>query len=615
MATTLQNSSAEEKKTRSREEIPHEDRWNVEALYLSFEAWEADLKKWGREERREGHWQEITAFKGKLNEGADLLRNLFQTCFEFERALSKLYTYAHLRHDEDVANDQCKKAYTRISSLLFDFRQETSCVEPEILALPEAKLKEYLTAPALAEFRVYLEKIVRLKPYTLSAEKEELMALAGNALETPSRAFGSFNNADLKFAQIEDAQGRKLELTHAKFLLYLRGRDRKLRKEAFETLHHSFAAYENTLCDLINGEMQKHLFNARARGYKSCLDAALFSHQIDTSVYHSLIATVRKNLSVLHRYMGVRKKLLGYDELHLYDLHVPLVPEITFTMNYNEAVREIARSVLPLGGEYQTVLEKGLGQDRWVDKYENLRKRSGAYSSGCFDSMPYILMNYQGAFHDLMTLAHEAGHSMHSFLSGRNQPYHYSHYPIFVAEVASTFNEELLITDLLAKTKDKMQRAYLINQKIEDIRGTLFRQTMFAEFELRLHTWVEQNVPLTPALLKSEYRKLNSDYFGAHLVIDDAIDIEWARIPHFYYNFYVYQYATGISAAHALCEKVLKEGAPAKERYLKFLSSGSSRYPLELLELAGVDMRRSDAVEATIRHFDTLVTELEQALR
>jgi oligoendopeptidase F len=284
MTTTLQNSSAEEKKTRSREEIPHEDRWNVEALYPSFEAWEADLKKWGREEKREGHWPEITAFKGRLSEGADLLCNLFQVCFEFERALSKLYTYAHLRHDEDVANDQCKKTYTRISSLLFDFRQETSWIEPEILALPEAKLKEYLTAPVLAEFRIYLEKIVRLKPHTLSAEKEELMALAGNALETSSRAFGSFNNADLKFPQVEDMQGRKLELTHAKFLLYLRGRDRKLRKQAFETLHHSFSAYENTLCDLINGEMQKHLFNMRARGYKSCLEAALFPHQIDSSV-------------------------------------------------------------------------------------------------------------------------------------------------------------------------------------------------------------------------------------------------------------------------------------------------------------------------------------------
>ncbi|MFI5334267.1 MAG: oligoendopeptidase F [Chlamydiales bacterium] len=615
MGATAQTSLTGEKKTRSREEIPRLDRWNVEALYPSFEAWEEELQKWGREQESKSHWPEISSFKGRLKEGPDLLHTLIHTIFQFERVLTKLYTYAHLRHDEDVANDLCKQAYNRISTLLFDFREETSWIEPEILALPEATLNEYLKAPSLQEFRIHLERIIRLKPHTLSAEKEGLLALAGNALETSSRAFGSFNNADLKFPEVEDAQGKKHELTHAKFLLYLRGRDRTLRKQAFEALHQSFAAYENTLCDLISGEMHKHLFNMRARGYKSCLEAALFPHQIDPNVYHSLIDTVRKNLDVLHRYMGMRKQLLGYEELHLYDLHVPLVPEITFTMSYDDAVREIAKSVELLGNDYAHALEKGLGQDRWVDKYENLRKRSGAYSSGCYDSMPYILMNYQGAFHDLMTLAHEAGHSMHSFLSTRNQPYHYSHYPIFVAEVASTFNEELLSRNLLAKTKDKMQRAYLINQKIEDIRGTLFRQTMFAEFELRLHSLVEQNVPLTPTLLKSEYRKLNSDYFGKHLVIDDAIDIEWARIPHFYYNFYVYQYATGISAAHALCEKLVKEGSGAREHYLQFLSSGCSHFPLELLELAGVDMRKSDAVEATIRHFDLLVTELSTLLK
>ncbi|MBI2743063.1 MAG: oligoendopeptidase F [Chlamydiales bacterium] len=610
----MTSSSTEQKKTRSREEIAQEDRWNVQALYASDKAWEEDMKKWGREEKKEGHWPEITAFKGHLAEGPEKLCSLFKTLFEIERVLSKIYTYAHLRHDEDVANDTYKKAYARISSLLFDLRQETSWIEPEILALPEEKLGQYLKAPALKEYHIYLEKIVRLKPHTLSAEKEELVALAGNALETASKAFGSFNNADLKFPHVEDSQGKKLELTHGKLSLYLRSQDRKLRKEAFQTLHKSYREYENTLCELINGQVQKHVFNMRSRKYKSCVEAALFPHQVDPEVYCSLIDTVRKNLGSIHRYMSLRKRILKYDELHMYDLHVPLVSEVSFSIDYPEAVDQIVKSVAPLGAEYQKALENGLKRDKWVDKYENLRKRSGAYSSGCYDSMPYILMNYQGTFQDLMTLAHEAGHSMHSFLSCKTQPYHDSQYPIFVAEVASTFNEELLSHDLLAKTKDKGLRAFLINQKIEDIRATFFRQTMFAEFELRLHQWAEEGVPLTPALLKAEYRKLNSDYFGKDLVIDEEIDIEWARIPHFYYNFYVYQYATGISAALALCERVLKEGGDTKERYLRFLSSGGSQYPLDLLKVAGVDMRKPDAVEATIRLFDSLVDELAKLI-
>jgi oligoendopeptidase F len=614
MASLPKIEDEEEKKTPSREEVHESDRWNVEAFYPQFSLWEVDFKKWAREEKKESHWPEIAAFKGKIKEGAATLASLLKVYLEIERALSKLFTYAHLRHDEDVALDQYKQAHARATSILFDFKKETSWIEPEILELSDAKIQEYLNSPALKEYKIYLEKIVRMKPHTLSAEKEELVALAGNALETPSRTFGSFNNADLKFPNVEDRSGKKLELTHGKYLLYLRSEDRKLRKEAFTGVHNSFLAYENTLADLISGEMQKHLFNARARKYKNCLEAALFPHQVDPSVYFSLIESVRNNIGSLHRYMSVRKKLLKYDELHLYDMYVPLVSNVSFSIPYSEAVEQIVRSVAPLGKEYQSDLEKGLKADRWVDKYENLRKRSGAYSSGCYDSMPYILMNYQGSFNDLMTLAHEAGHSMQTFLSSRHQPYQDSSYPIFVAEVASTFNEELLSRDLLAKTKDKKTRAFLINQKIDDIRATLFRQTMFAEFELKLHTWVEEGVPLTPSLLKTEYRKLNAFYFGKDVTLDEEIDIEWARIPHFYYNYYVYQYATGISAALALCEKVIKEGESARKRYIAFLSSGGNKYPLELLELAGVDMRKPDAVLASIRHFDSLVGELETLL-
>jgi oligoendopeptidase F len=313
--------------------------------------------------------------------------------------------------------------------------------------------------------------------------------------------------------------------------------------------------------------------------------------------------------------MYLRKEAMGLDKLHLYDLHVPLVKEVEMRMSYEDATKVIIESVAILGEDYQRALNRGLTQDRWVDRYENIRKRSGAYSSGCYDSMPYILMNYHGTFNDVMTLTHETGHSMHSLLSRRNQPYHYSQYSIFVAEVASTFHEELLLRHLLAAAKGKEQKAFLINQKLDDMRSTLIRQTMFAEFELKLHTLVEQKIPLTPALLKAEYRKLNEEYFGPDVHVDEEADIEWARIPHFYYNFYVYQYATGISAAHALVDKVLKGGEKARDSYLEFLSSGSSRYPIETLELAGVDMRTSQPVEAAMRHFDALVTELSELLR
>lgn len=604
-----------DQKTFTREEILAEDKWNVEALYPSFQEWEKDMQKWGREEKKDLHWPEFVTFKGNLGTGTARLLGLLKEVLSIERNLYKLYTYAHLRHDEDVGNDAHKKAFTRISKLLFDLRQETSWIEPEILALPEATLRAYLQDDALKEYHIYLEKIVRMKPHTLSAEKEELLALAGNALQTSSKAFGGFNNADLKFPMVEDSEGKRLELTHGKYLFYMRQKDRKLRKEAFQAVHKSYLAYENTLCELINGQVQTHLFNARARGYSSCLEAALFPNQIDTGVYFSLIQAVRKNLGALHRYMAFRKKVLGYGDLHPYDLHVPLVDEPPMAMGYDEAVKQVIQGISPLGQEYQKEMVKGLTKDRWVDKYENQRKRSGAYSSGCYDSFPYILLNYQGTFNDLMTLAHEAGHSMHSLFSHRHQPFHYSDYSIFVAEVASTFNEELVLHHLLKGTNEKKVRAFLLNQKIEDIRNTFFRQTMFAEFELKLHEWAEKGVPLTPALLRSEYRKLNQDYFGSEVVIDEEIEGEWARIPHFYYNFYVYQYATGISAAHKLVEEVLKGGKEAQARYLTFLSSGSSKYPLELLRLAGVDMQKPDAVEATIRHFEVLVQELEGLLQ
>jgi len=600
------NCCKELKMIKERSQVASEDRWNVEALYASFEDWKKDFTIWqgGEDALR---WPKLAAFKGRLSESPQTLAEMCGYYLDLDRHLSKLYTYAHLRHDEDVADDAHKQAYSRITTVLHAFRQEASWIEPEILLIPSA----FLQAPELAPFRIMLEKIVRLKAHTLSAREEELLALAGLSLEAASRAFSAFNNADLKFPPIADSKGEMHELTHGKYSTYMRSQDRTLRQNAFQSLHKSFLAYENTLCELLHGEVQQHLFNARARKFSSCLDAALFPHNIDTSVYRNLIDTVRKNLGVLHKYMALRKQVLGYDKLHMWDLHVPLVASVQMSMDYASAEKLVIEAVAPLGSDYQTKLGKGLTVDRWVDRYENARKRSGAYSSGCYGTLPYILMNYHGNFHDVMTLAHEAGHSMHSLLSWSTQPYQDASYPIFVAEVASTLNEELVMRHLLARTSEKEKRAYLINQKIEDIRNTFFRQTMFAEFELKVHKFVEEGVPLTPALLKQEYRQLNIDYFGEAVEADAEIDIEWSRIPHFYYNFYVYQYATGISAALVLADIVVKEG-PAN--YLKFLSSGGSKFPLDLLQIAGADMRKPASVEATVRRFEELTASLTECL-
>ncbi len=593
-----------------RDKIADSDRWNVEALYPSLEAWNQDFNKWkGKDEAV--RWPHLAAFKGLLSKDAKTLASLIKTYLELDQHLGRLYTYAHLRHDEDVAQDVHKQGFMRITQLLHAFRQESSWIEPELLQISQEKIAQYLASEELREFKTFLEKLIRFKPHTLSASEEKLLATAGLALDSSQRAFGAFNNADLKFPKIADSQGVLHDLSHGSYATHIRSQDRVLRKNAFQTMLGGFVQYENTLCELINGQVQKHLFVAKARNFSSCLEAALFPHQIETSVYHNLIATVRKHLPVLHNYMALRKAILGYDELHMYDLSVPLMKDVDMSMPYNQAEKLIVESVAPLGQEYQSYLKKGLLEDRWVDRYENLRKRSGAYSSGCYKSMPYILMNYHNNFQDAMTLAHEAGHSMHSFLSWKTQPYQDADYTIFVAEVASTFNEELLLTHLLKITPEKEKRAYLINQKIEDLRNTFFRQTMFAEFELKIHEFAEQGIPLTPDLLKTEYKKLNVDYFGPAVSVDDEIAIEWARVPHFYYNFYVYQYSTGIAAACSLSKTVQQEGP---DNYLKFLSSGGSKFPLDLLKLAGVDMRQESAIEALIHRFEELTQELKSLM-
>ena len=597
---------------RTRAEVPKNEKWNVEALYSSVNDWKKELDS-VKGQPGPVHWPQLKACEGHLKGSPESLARFFNDYFDLDRKLTKLATYAHMRLDEDLGNDEFKQNYGEISSLSHDFQLEYSWVEPELLSLTEKEFQHFVSQKALKPYRFYLEKMGRMRPHILSSELEAMMALSGKALETPYKAFGALNNADLTFNPAETSQGEKRELTNGTYLVYMRDPDRELRRSAFINLHRGYEAHANTLCELIQGQVQGHLFCARAKKFKDCREAALFPARIDPAVYDNLLKVIHQHLGSLHQYIHLRKELLGLDEIHPYDLYVPLVEETQMTMNFAESCQVVVDSVAPLGTAYQEALKKGLMEQGWVDPFENQRKRGGAYSDGCYDSLPYILMNFHGTLNDVLTLAHEAGHSMHSYLSRRNQTYVYADYPIFVAEVASTFNEQLLLKILKEKAKTKKDLAYLINYEIEAIRTTIFRQALFAEFELQIHALAEQGITLTPTLLKEMYIKLNRVYYGPELVLDGGIDIEWARIPHFYYDFYVYQYATGLSASLALFEKaVVSKDATA--RYLQFLSSGGSRYPLELLELAGVDLKSGDAIESAMRRFAQLVEELKKTL-
>lgn len=597
-----------------RSAVAKNDRWDVESLYPSLKEWEKEYTSVAKA-ARSPHWPEIAQYKGRLAESPKILKAALQAYFTLSQKLSKLYTYAHLRHDEEITHDAHKSAYGKVVSTWHDFSQETAWFEPELLAIDDKTMTKILRSTLLTDYKFYIETCIRVKKHMLPPAQEELLAMAKKALQAPNLAFRALNDADFKFGSIKDKKGKEHELTHGSYALYLRDTDRTLRQNAFTSLQGKYRAYENTLCELLSGEIKGHIFNAKARHYASSLDAALFPQNIDTAVYHSLIKAVNDNLKILHKYVALRAKVMKIPSLHLYDMYVPLISAVDIKMSYKQAEEVIIESVAPLGATYQNLLKKGLKDQRWVDRYENKNKRSGAYSSGCYDSMPYILMNYKELLKDVFTLAHEAGHSMHSLMTHTHQPYHYGNYPIFLAEVASTFNEELLMRLLLERAKSKEERAFLINQKIEDIRGTLFRQTMFAEFELWLHDTAEKDIPLTPTLLNEAYRDLNRRYFGSHVIIDAEAEVEWARIPHFYYNFYVFQYATGISAALALADKVCRGGAAEREAYLSFLKAGCSRYPIDILASAGVDMRTPRPVAAAIAKFGSLVDELEKVLK
>jgi oligoendopeptidase F len=596
------------KKLPSRSEIKVEDTWKLEDIFASDDAWEKEF------EEVKALIPKMEKFKGKLGESAQTLYDALQEQDELTMRVSKLYTYAHMRYDQDTTNsfyqglnDRIKTLYTQIASAL-------SYVTPEILSIEESKIKHYMAEHK--ELKLYahaLDEITRERPHILSESEEALLAQASEVLGSSSNTFGMLNNADLEFPSIKDENGEEVEITHGRYIRFLESSDRRVREEAFKAVYETYGKFKNTFASTLSGTVKKDNFSARVRHYNSARHSALSTNNIPEEVYDNLVKTVNDNLHLLHRYIDLRKKVLGIEELHMYDLYTPLVKDVKMEVTYEEAKDYILKGLKPLGEDYLNVLKEGF-ENRWVDVHENKGKRSGAYSSGTYGTNPYILMNWQDNVNNLFTLAHEFGHSVHSYYTRKTQPYPYGDYSIFVAEVASTCNEALLNDYLLKTIDDEKQRLYLLNHYLEGFRGTVFRQTMFAEFEHDVHVRAQNGEPLTPELLTKLYYDLNKKYFGDNLVIDEEIGLEWARIPHFYYNYYVYQYATGFSAAAALSKQILEEGNAAVERYVGFLKSGSSDYPIEVLKKAGVDMTTSQPIEEALAVFEEKLTEMERLL-
>ncbi len=594
---------------RPREEVPAEDRWDVAAIYASDEAWEAALtaaRQWPAK---------VSAFEGRLGESEQVLAEALATWFQANREMEKVWVYAHLRADEDLGNSHYQDMMERARSAYVAMMTAGSYLSPEILTLDDAMLQAWMGREPLATYRFWLEDQLRAKPHTLSPAEERLMSMVSEPLSAFERVFSVLKNVDLaaRLPSVQDEEGAQQQLTHSLFIKLLESRDRDLRRRAFEGYYAEYKGNRNTVAAALDGGVKSNVFNARARKFGSALEASLFNDNVEVAVYDALIEAVHAALPAFYRYMELRRKLLGVDRLHLYDVYVPAVPEVTLSYGYDEAVELVAQGIAPLGQEYVQVARQGMAGG-WVDRYENAGKRSGAYSSGCYDTMPYILMNFTGTLDSVFTLAHELGHSMHSYLANHTQPYHLADYRILVAEVASTTNEALLNHHLLTTLEDSQVRAYLIDRYLDGFRGTLFRQTMFAEFEKAIHGTVEQGQPLTADGLDARYYELVKLYYGDSVAFDEEdapISWEWARIDHFFYNFYVYKYATGMASAVAIARAIREGQEGALERYLAFLRAGGSDYPLNVLRGAGVDLTTPEPVSSALAEFERLVGELE----
>lgn len=591
-----------------RADLPDSDKWDLTHLFPSVDNWSEDFA-W-----IQLNYPKITEWKGRVGESGETLA----ACLEFEKSLEarieRVYHYASLQLAEDGANPDYLSRMGQLQNLATLIGEAASFVTPEIQSIPNEKFAQFLEAPALALWKTALRKIRRMKPHVLSEKEERLLALGSAALNGYDDTFSQLTDVDMKFGVLTDEKGEEKALTQSSFGSFLVKRDHALRKRAFHQFYEEFQDHQYTLASSLAYSVKADVFRARARNYPSALEASLFGDNIPVAVYDGLISAVRKNLAPLFRYYELRRRVLGLEKLHQYDTYVPLVAEIDSKITFDEAAGQVLAALTPLGAEYTTALGEGL-RGRWCDRYETKGKRSGAFSSGSFGAPPYILMNYKSdVFSDVYTLAHEAGHSMHTWFAQRTQTFQDYDYPIFLAEVASTFNEELLTHHLLGKTDDPKMRAYIINRQIDDLRGTLFRQTMFAEFEKVIHAIEERGDALTLDVFKSEYRALLEAYFGEGVVLDSQLDLECLRIPHFYHAFYVYKYATGISAAVALSERVLAKEPGSVEAYLNFLKSGGSKFSLETLQAAGVDMTTSAPIESTLRLFERRFTELESLL-
>jgi oligoendopeptidase F len=591
-----------------RKDVAAAHRWDLTPLFEADGDWEALFAE------AEGELDRYDRYRGRLGESARTLKEAVAFHLGLSRRLDRLATYAHLKSDEDKSDSRYLGFFQRAVSLHQRAAEQSSFMRPELLALPVEHLDGLMAAPELAEYAFFFEQILRHRPHALDAGQEKLLAMSGEMAQAARQVFGQLDNVDMDFGTLADAEGVPVALTHGNFSTFLIQPDRDLRQRAFFQYYQAYDQHRHTLAATLAASVQKDLFFARARRHASCRAAALFSDNISETVYDNLLAAVKSQLPAVFDYLSFRRRMLGLDALHFYDTYVPVVAEVDFQMDFEEAAAVCLEALAPLGGAYTDALAQGFSSG-WVDRYENRGKRSGAYSSGCYDSPPYILLNYEDRnLNSLYTLVHEAGHSMHTLLANRSQPYVYHHYTIFVAEVASTFNEVLLTRHLLARYRsDPRMQAFILNREIDNLRATLVRQTMFAEFENRTHRMAEAHEPLTVDSLRSVYREVLEAYFGKALVIDDVLELECLRIPHFYSAFYVYKYATGISAAIALADQVMTGGKAEAQRYLDFLSLGGSRYPLDALKSAGVDMARPEAVTKAMTYFGEAVDRLQAA--
>jgi len=588
-----------------RSEIEHAYKWRLEDLYSDDAAWERDF------ECLDGLLKAVKKYEGKLGDSAEALLLALQARDELMQTVERIYAYARMRKDEDNSNPTYQALTDRAQNMAVKAESAVSYLVPEILGIPENRIKGYLQeSRELQVYRHHLDDILRYKPHTLPPEEERLLAEAGEIAAAPANIFTMINDADISFPTVRDENGQEIELTKGRYIKFLRSSDRRLRREAFEKLYDTYAAQKNTLATTLVSSLKKDAFFARAHKYDSAQEQALFTDNVSETVYDNLIASVRDHLDLMYRYIELRKRMLGLDELHMYDLYAPLVPDANMEFTYEDALDYVRNGLQPLGEEYLSILDTGF-KSSWIDVYESKGKTSGAYSWGAYGCHPFVLLNFQGDVNDVFTIAHEMGHALHSYHSQAAQPYVYAGYSIFVAEVASTVNENLLMTHLLDTIDDRMQRIYLLNHYLEEFRSTIYRQTMFAEFEKIVHEKIDAGQPLTAGDLCDIYYKLNKEYFGPGVVVDDRIAMEWARIPHFYRAFYVYKYATGFSAAVALSEKILAEGEPAVKAYINFLSSGSSDYPVNQLRVAGVDMSKREPIDKALSVFHGVLDEIQ----